>query len=50
MFRRGATAFRNARDLARSRRDRFIQASNSHHTTGQVQLNDEDWQDAPDSL
>ena len=30
-FRRGATAFRNARDLARSHRDRFILASNSHH-------------------
>ncbi|KAK9438321.1 uncharacterized protein VB005_09329 [Metarhizium brunneum] len=49
-FRRGATAFRNARDLARSHRDRFIQASNSHHTTGEVQRNDEDWQDAHDSL
>ncbi|GAB0137784.1 hypothetical protein EsDP_00006037 [Epichloe bromicola] len=49
-FVQGAAAFRNARDTARRHRDHFIQAANSRHLGRGVRQQDEDWQDAHDSL
>ncbi|KID88660.1 hypothetical protein MAJ_11036, partial [Metarhizium majus ARSEF 297] len=49
-FRRGATAFRNARDLARSHRDQFIHAANWRHASQDAQQNDENGPVANDSL
>ncbi|OAQ59447.1 hypothetical protein VFPPC_10506 [Pochonia chlamydosporia 170] len=48
-FRRGATAFRNARDLARSHRDQFIHAANWRHASQDAQQNDENGLIANDS-
>ncbi|EFY87888.1 hypothetical protein MAC_06015 [Metarhizium acridum CQMa 102] len=49
-FRRGATALRNARDLARQQRDNLIQAANACHVRPEVQKNDAGWRDAHDDL
>lgn len=49
-FRRGATAFRNARDLARRHQTQFIQAVNARHVHPDFEQSDESWQDAHDAL
>jgi hypothetical protein len=47
-FIRGATAFRNARDLAKKHRDSFIQAANAKAQRGDVEVSIEAKVDVPD--
>ncbi|KHN96006.1 uncharacterized protein MAM_06111 [Metarhizium album ARSEF 1941] len=49
-YRRGATAFRNARDLAQRYRDQFIHAANPRHASQDGQQDDEDGPSAQNFL